>query len=193
MAAAGATRANAVIVANPLAALAVASSLTNADLEGGGVVQRARSAASAAATQAVLAKALRLGQTAPVHVNDAISHVPFSALSQSQRVVETLVPGAYTLGLGVFGRLIPPSHDLTHAMGPTAAGLGSARAITVTMGAAEVPGSGRSISTTTGRAGAADGHWLAASGAAEAAAEAGASVANRNIAWGASDGEKQHI
>jgi outer membrane protein assembly factor BamB len=139
----------AVVVPNPLSAAAAASGGgAPAGTSDGGAsqstVQLARAAAAAAAAEAARAKAQKLGVSAPV--DDAYAHVPVSALSPGQRFVERLVPGAYTLGLGVFGTAVPPSHDLSHPRGPSRAGTGIANVPTVSIGSALAAGSSRGVS-----------------------------------------------
>jgi hypothetical protein len=76
--------------------------------------------AGAAARKAMLAKAA--GSRAPTleaATEDTFwLGVPYRALSPCEKAWEWAVPGAYTLGMGVWSDTVPPSHDVTHALGP---------------------------------------------------------------------------
>lgn len=150
-----ATKGGPVIIANPLAAITAAASTTSSNSE----VQRARTAAAVTAAEVARAKSIRLGTA--VTAEDTISHVPMKSLTRSQRALETLIPGTYTLGLGIFSSSVPSSHDLTHPNGPTIAGIGSANAPIVKMGSTQLK-SGSSIRNTPAGSGDSGGssHWL---------------------------------
>ena len=92
---------------NPLAALPGGASASSRDAGGSGGSGGAPAPAPAPSLRSRL-----------LVVEDEWAGVPYSSLSPGKKLVEWLLPGAYTLGMGFGRETVPPSHDITHALGP---------------------------------------------------------------------------
>jgi hypothetical protein len=121
-----------VVAVNPLRAAGVGAEGEAVTPESLAAARRAAVAAAAngvgtagaAARKAQLAAAAERAGASRAPTREASTEdtfwlgLPYRALSPREKVWEWAFPGSQTLGMGVCADAVPPSHDVTHALGP---------------------------------------------------------------------------